>query len=137
MASFVLLDAEVVINGVDLSDHAQQVSLEYRGELQDETAMGDTTRKRLSGLKDWSLNVTFKSDFAAGKVDATLFSLIGGAAVTVTTMANKTAGVSATNPRFSGSAVLENYTPIGGQVGALATTAVVFRASGTLSRLTA
>lgn len=137
MAKLVLTDAEVVVNSVDLSDHVSSVTLNYSAELQDETAMGDGTRQRLAGLKDWSVEVTFQQDFSSGEVDATLFSLIGAAAFTVTVMANKTAGVGVTNPRYSGSCVLESYPPFSNTIGELATATVTFQAAGTLSRNTA
>lgn len=137
MAKRVLLDAEVVVNSVDLSDHVSSVTLNYTGELQDDTAMGDATRSRLAGLKDWSIEVTFQQDFASGSVDATLFTLIGAAAFTVTVMGDKSDGVGVTNPKFSGSCVLESYPPLGNTVGELAATTVTFQAAGDLSRLTA
>ncbi len=137
MASFVLKDAEVFINAVELSDRVTAVTLNYEADLQEETAMGDFTRIRLAGLLDWSIDVTFKQDFAASEVDATLFPLIGAAAFTVTVMADKTAGVGATNPKYSGSAVLATYPPFGNAIGELATSTANFQAAGTLSRLVA
>ena len=77
MATLVYTNAKFEVNGVDLSDHASEVSLNYASEMQDETAMGDDTRIRKGGLKDWSVDVTFHQDFAANKVDATLFSVVG------------------------------------------------------------
>jgi len=137
MASFVLKDAEVVVNAQDLSIYVLSVTLNYNGDMEDASAMGTNSRIRLSGLIDWSVDVTFKQDFAASAVDATLFSLVGGDAVTITVMANKTTGVGATNPRFSGSAVLESYTPIAGGVGELSKATASFQSSGDLSRLVA
>ena len=43
----------------------------FTGDLQEETAMGtDGTRSRLSGLKDWSLEMTMKQDFVTGQICA-------------------------------------------------------------------
>ena len=134
MASFVFKDAEVFINAVDLSDHVTAVTLNYEADLQEETAMGDFTRIRLAGLLDWSLDVTFKQDFAASEVDVTLFGLVGAAAFAVTVMADLTAGVGATNPRYTGNVVLATYPPFGNAIGELATTTANFQAAGTLSR---
>lgn len=133
MAAFVMTDAQVTVNGVDLSDHVLSATLNYSGDLQEDTAMGDGTRTRLSGLKDWSLELNLKQDFASGSVDATLFSLVGGSAVTVTVRPTSSA-ISATNPEFTGSAVLETYPPLGNSVGELANTTVTFQAAGTLTR---
>ncbi len=77
MAEFVFTDASVVINAVDLSDHVRQVTLNYSAELQDDTAMGDDTRSRIGGLKDWSMELEFNQDFAAAEIDVTLFPLVG------------------------------------------------------------
>lgn len=137
MTAFVLTDAEIIINTVDLSDHVLSAVLNYSGDLQEDTAMGDSSRTRLSGLKDWSLEVTFKQDYAAGKVDATIFPLIGAAATAVSFMPVKTGGVSATNPKFNGNAIPEAYTPGGGGIGELAQTTVTFQGSGDLTRSTA
>lgn len=137
MPAFVLKDAEVVVDGQDLSSNVLSVTLNYNGDMQDASAMGTNARIRLSGLIDWSVDLTFKQDFAASSVDDTLFALIGGLAVTITVMADLTAGVGATNPRFSGSAVLESYTPLSGGVGELAQVTATFQSSGDLSRLVA
>lgn len=136
MAAFVLTDAEIVINGVDLSAFVLSATLNYASDLQEDTSMGDGTRTRLAGLKDWSLEVNFKQNFDSGSVDDTLFSLVGAAAFTVTAMADKTAGVGPTNPRFSGSAVLESYPIMSNSVGELVQASVTFQSAGTLSRNT-
>lgn len=135
MAKFVMTDAFVSINGVDLSDHVETVELDYRAELQDDTAMGDDTRSRLGGLKDWSLAVTFHQDYAASEVDATLFSLVGSTS-TIIVRPDNSDGVGSTNPNFTGTAILEAYNPMGGAVGELAKATATFQAAGTLSRAT-
>lgn len=131
----VLTDASVVVNGVDLSDHVRSLTLQYNADAVDKTAMGDTTRNRTGGLKDWSVSIEFNQDFAANEVDATLFPLVGS---TFTFTGKPTsAAVSATNPSFSGSALLESYQPINGSVGDLHTTSVSLVAAGDLTRATA
>jgi len=100
--------------------------------------MGDFTKTRLAGVRDWSLDVTFKQDFDSGSVDGILWGVYdGNTAVIVTIMANKTDGVGGTNPRYSGSCHLETYPVIGGAHGDLAQVSVTFQAAGALSRLVA
>lgn len=135
MATQVLTDAFVEINSVDLSDHVKSVTLPYAAEMLDDTVMGDDTRSNKGGLKVWSITVEFLNDWAASEVDATLFGLVG-TTFTVTVRPDKTAGVSATNPNYTGTAILESYPPLGNQVGELATTSVVLQSAGTLSRAT-
>lgn len=134
MVAFVLKDAFISVNGVDLSDHVLSATLNYAADLQEDTAMGDTTRSRLAGLLDWSLEVTFKQDFDSGSVDDTLFPLVGAAAFTVIFRADKSDGVGGTNPNYSGSAVLETYPPVSNSIGELAQVSATFQAAGTLSR---
>lgn len=134
MATFVINDASIVINAVDLSDHCKSVTLNYEAESVDDTNMGDTTRLMVGGMLNYSLEVEFAQDYAAGEVDATLFALVG-TATTVTVKATSGA-VSATNPSFSGSMLLTSYSPVSGSIGDLATTSASFVPAGALTRAT-
>jgi len=138
MAKFVLNDAEVTINGEDLSAYVMRATLNTSVDLQESTTMSSAKVKtRLSGLKDWSLEVQLTQDFDSGSVDSTLYAIeAAGSPVTVTAMANKTAGIGVNNPKYSGSAVLASYNPLSNAVGELATVTVTFNAAGALSRLT-
>lgn len=98
--------------------------------------MGDTTRNKLPGLKNWTVDVEFAQDFAAASVDATLFPLVGAAAFPIS-IKPTSAAVSATNPNFSGSALLATYSPIGGAVGDVATTTITLEGTGLLTRAVA
>lgn len=131
MATLVYTDAMLTVNGIDLSDHVKSLTLNYEAEMLDDTVMGTSgTRSSKPGLKNWSLEVEFTQDFDAGSVDETLFPLIGADSFPVTARAVKALGVSATNPQYSGNAVLENYSPIAGEVGTLGMTSCTFRAGG-------
>lgn len=118
MASFVLKNAFVKINAVDLSANVKSVTVNYSAEIQDSTAMSQASRSRLAGLKDWSLDVEFFQDYAAGKVDATMFPIVGTqVAIEIRPDAGE---VSATNPKFTGNGTVENYNPVAGSVGDVA-----------------
>jgi len=134
MAIFVATDYSVTLNTVDLSDHVKSCVLNYSAELQDDTVMSDTTRSRIGGLLDWSIDIEFAQDFAASKVDATLFSIVG--TVFACVLVPTSSAVSATNPSFTGNGVLETYPPMGGAVGDLATTNITIQSAGTLTRAT-
>ena len=116
MANIVLKDAYVMINAVDLSDHVKSVTLNYKAELLDDTAMGDSGRSRIAGLLDWDADIEFYQDYAASNVDATLFPLAGAAAFAVK-IQGVSGTISATNPQYQGNGVLESYQPVGGSVG--------------------
>jgi len=137
MAELVYLDASVKVGTtgalVDLSDHVRSVTITYSAELHDKTAMGSSGRKRIAGLKDFNVAVEFNQDYAAAKVDATLFAYVGssGKWITVKPHSSATTGI---NPRFYGKVHLPDYTPVAGAVGELGTVSVTFQGDGILTR---
>ena len=135
MATFVITSPVITVNGVDLSDHVTSV------ELNDETAdiattnfgsSGNTTRT--GGLKDGSITIEFQQDYAASKVDATLWAA-RGTAITVTVKATSAATAS-TNPLYSGSYLVTQYQPVSGKVGDLSTLSITWPRTGDLTRST-
>lgn len=134
MATFVLTDAVITVDGTDLSDHGNQVSISYEAEAQDDTVFGDDTRSNAGGLKNWSMDVTFLQDFAASEVDATLFPLVG-TTVTVAVRATSSA-IGATNPSYTGTGLIQSYSPFGNSVGDQASASLSVACAGTLSRAT-
>jgi len=135
MAKLVLTDVFLSINSVDLSNDVQSVTLNYEAESQDCTTMGDDTREALGGLKVWSIDVTFVQDFASSQVDATLFPIVGSQ-VPIVLRPDNSDGVSATNPNYTGTGLILNYSPIGNSVGDLAVAPVTINSAGTLTRAT-
>lgn len=134
MATFAFIDAKVVVNSVNLSDHVRKVKLSIDVDDLDNTAMGATYKNRQGGLKDWSVDIEFNQDFAASNVDATLFPLIG---TVVSFTLNPTSGAnSATNPAYSGNLLIKEYTPLDGSVGDLGVVSFTWPGAGALSRLT-
>lgn len=134
MATFVMTDAYISINSVDLSDWCTSVTLSVEVDEQEDTAFGDTYRSRLGGLRDWSLDLEFNQDFAASAVEATLFSLLGSS--TAVDIRANTNLVTATNPRYTGNVLVTQFSPIDGAVGDIATTSVSWPGNGTLTRAT-
>lgn len=135
MAHFAFVDAVVTVNGTDLSDHVHQVGFNYTADELDDTAMGDTHRSKIGGLKDSGVTLGFHSDFAASEVDATLFPLLG-TNVSVTVKATS-AATSATNPLYTIPVLVSQINPLGNSVGDLAQTNITWPGSGTVTRATA
>ena len=50
MGTFVMTDASVTINSVDLSDHVRSLTFTYEGEAIDDTNMSDVNRVMTGGL---------------------------------------------------------------------------------------
>jgi hypothetical protein len=125
-----MTDAYLLVNSVNLSGWCRSLTLNYEAEMLDDTTMGTTgTRSNRPGLKNWSIDAEFLQDYDAGAVDATLFSLIGAAAFPIE-LRPTSAAVSATNPSYTGNAVLETYPPMSGEVGALSNVSATFRSGG-------
>jgi hypothetical protein len=134
LAKFVLTDASVTLNSVDLSDHVASVTLDITADEIVTTAMGDTYQSRTGGLKDGTLSIEFQQDFAASEVDATLFPLLG--TTTAFVVKADSGSVSATNTSYSGNVLVNQHIPVGNAVGELATMSVSFPTSGTITRAT-
>jgi len=134
LAKFVLNNASLVLNSVNLSDHIASVTLDITADEIEETAFGQTFKSRLGGLKDGTLSIDFQQDFASSEVDVTLFPLLG----TVTTFVLKAdaGSVGATNPSYSGSVLVNQHQPVANGVGELASFSVSFPTSGTITRAT-
>lgn len=95
--------------------------------------MGSTSKRRLVGLKDFSVELEFHQDYAAAQVDATLFPLVGAAPFAIA-IRPTSAVVSATNPEYQGNAVLESYPPIDGAIDEVLTAGASFQGDGDLTR---
>jgi hypothetical protein len=136
MSVFVLRDAAVKINSVDLSDHVTEVEVAMTAADVDTTAMGAGGHQRILGIRDDSFKITFLSDFASTEVDQTIWPLFsGGSLFLVECWASGTTS-SATNPKFSGTAILTEYSPIAGAVGDASKTAITFPVNGVIARAT-
>lgn len=135
MAAFVHKNIFLSVETVDLSDHVTRATLTIDQEKIDVTNLGSATTTRIftPGLINWSLEVEFQQDYAASKVDATLWPLLGSAAVSIV-FRPTTAAKGATNPEFTGECMLESYPAISAQVGSLSMSTAKFAATGILAR---
>ena len=118
MAIFTLTNAYVAVNGVDLSDHVESVTVSDDRDKVDVTAMGATAKAYQKGLGDAKIEIGFFQDFAAAKVHATLQPLIGSTTPVAVEVRAVNTGRGATNPAFYlASALMFNYTGLDGSVG--------------------
>lgn len=135
MAVFVLKDAALTVNSVDLSDYVTSITLNYETDSVEVTAMGATGHKFTGGLQNISLDVTLNQDFASSQVAATLDALVGG--TTTVVVKPTSAAVSATNPSYTiTDAFLAATQPVAGSVGDLAAMSVSFT-GGSLAKAVA
>ena len=135
MASFAFIDGVVTVNSVALTTFVTKATLNISADELEDTAMGDTYKSRIGGLKDGSLQLEFNQDFAASAPDVSLFTLLG----TVVTFSIKatSAATSATNPLYSGSVLISQYNPLDNGVGEKGILSVTWPTTGTITRATA
>lgn len=135
MAKFVATDYKITINGTNFSTSLASVELPIEVEEQETTAFGSSWRTRIAGLKSGSITLEFHQDFGASSVDATLYPLLGTNATVVVQPTSAT--VSATNPTYTGTYLVTQYSPFSSTTGDLATLSVTWPLSGELTRATA
>jgi hypothetical protein len=135
MSKIVLTDAKVTINSVNLSDHINNITLETKDDIIETTAFGGTAKSRVAGLADNQVTLDFHQDFAATNVEATIYPLLGQ--TTTIVVQPTSAAVSATNPTYTFSAVIVDWTPLKGQIGQLSTASVTWPITGTITKAVA
>jgi hypothetical protein len=135
MPKFAATDYFVSINGTNFADSLNSVELAEEADNLETTAFGSTWRTRIGGLKQASLTLNFMQDFAAGSVDATLNTLLGSIATVVIRPTSGT--VTATNPNYTMTALVTQYSPFASSVGDIATLSVTWPISGSVVRATA
>lgn len=134
MAQLVLTNASITINSVNLSDRANQVTLNYEKEAVEVTAFGNTGRVFTGGLQNNTIDIEFHQDFAATETEATVFPLVG--TTTTIIISPESGSPTATNPYYTITGTyLAAHTPVSGTVGELATTSLSFQ-GGTLVKTT-
>ncbi len=127
MAHQVYTDGYFSWNAVVLSPHVREIHLRSkRSFVDDSNVMGATGRKVLPVLEDYELEVIFSQDFAATQVDATLAADALAKTPRAFEIRPTSGAVSATNPKYTGTAYIENYDPIYGAFGEILGTRATF-----------
>ncbi len=132
MAVFMSNKVGVKVNSVDLSDHVTAVTLNRSFDELEVTAMGDSGHKFVKGLEAASVTIDFLNDTAAANVLATL-QAAWGTNVPIVLLQEKGTAVSATNPLYTMTCLVNNTTDINGAVGDLSTQSLTFNVSGTVA----
>ena len=132
MAVFLNNGVGVKVNNVDLSDHVNNITLNRNFDELEVTAMGDSGHKFIKGLEASSITLDFLNDTATASVLQTL-QAAWGTNVTVVLLQNKGTAVSATNPLYTMTALINGTTDINGATGDLSTQSVTWNVSGTVA----
>lgn len=132
MAVFLNNKVGVKVNNVDLSDHVSAVTINRNLDELEVTSMGDLGRKRVAGLEDSQVTISFYNDTASANVLATLQAAYG-TNVTCKFLQDKATAVSATNVLYTATCLVNGLTDINGAVGDLGTIDVTWSVSGTVA----
>jgi hypothetical protein len=132
MAKFAATDYKVTVNGTNFSTNLNSVELAIESDDLETTAFGGEFRTRVGGLKTGSITLQFMQDFGSSSVDATLFPLLNTLATVVIVPTSGT--VTATNPSYTATCLVNSYSPFASSVGDIATLSVTWPTSGTISR---
>jgi hypothetical protein len=97
---------------VDLSEYVTSITLTQTFDEVETTAMGATSHQFSKGLEASTLTVDFLNDWDAAKVQATLQAAYG-TSVTAIVIPVKGTAVSAANPTYTMSILVNNLTPVG------------------------
>ena len=135
MAVFLNNGVVLTVNAVDLSTLVSSVTINRSFDELETTALGDSGHRFVKGLEASSITIDFFNDSASSKTLQTL-QTNWGSNVTVT-FKQVDAVVSATNPLYTMTCLINNTTPVNGAVGDLSTQSVTWNVSGTIAVTTA
>jgi hypothetical protein len=131
MSVYLSNGVSVTVNAVDLSSLVSAVTINRSFDELEITAMGDSGHKYVKGLEASSVTIEFFNDEASAKTLQTLNSTWGTS--TTVLIKQTSAAVSATNPSYTMSCLVNNITPVNGSVGDISTQSVTWNVNGTIA----
>src|ERR1044072_734865 len=135
MPKMVLLAQYLSINASVLNTYTKKAELTVEVEDKDVTTFASLGWKEvLGGLKSAELSCEFLQSFTAAELDAIMWPLLG-AVVPFEVRADQ-AAVGTSNPKYSGSILINGWSPLTGSVGDEATVSQGFPTSGAVVRAT-
>ena len=114
----------VTLNSVDVSDQVTSVTINQTFDELETTSMGANSHTFVKGLESSTVTLDFLNSYAAAEVATTLQSAYGTTVPLVIKPTN--AVISATNPEYQTTILVNNLTPVNGAVGDLSTQSITF-----------
>lgn len=135
MAVYLANTGVLTVNSVDLSTLVTNVVINHSFDELEVTSLGDSGHRFVKGLEASSISIDFLNDADSAKTLQTLQATWG--TNTVVTFKQTSAAVSATNPLYTMTCLVNNITPVNGAVADLSTQSVTWNVSGTIAVTTA
>lgn len=131
MATFTLVDALVIVNGVTLSDHAFGLDVVQNYDEVEATTFGSTAHILRKGLPTAEITIKFYQDYAAGSVYATCVALAATTTPFQVEVRPTSAARGATNPgHVIAQALLFSFNPLSGDIGGMSVYEATFKNAG-------
>lgn len=124
MAIYLSNGVVVTLNSVALSDHVTSATINRSFEELNVTAMGDSAVKFVKGLESSTITLDFLNDTAASNVNATLQAAWG--TTVPLTLKQTSAAISATNPEFQTTVLVNNTQDINGSPSDISSQSITF-----------
>ena len=124
MAIFMGNKVTVIAGSTTISDHVSTVSLNREVEAVTITSMNDNLQNLVGGVEVSSVSLELFNDFAASSVNS-LFEDAIGSKLNIK-LIPVTGTVSATNPSYTMSCLITQWTPINGSTDGAATASVTY-----------
>jgi len=124
MAIFLSNGVVVTLNSVALSDHVTSATINRSFDELEVTAMGDNAHKFVKGLEASTITLDFLNDTAASNVLQTLQAAWG--TTVPLTLKQTSAIVSAANPEYQTTVLVNNTTDINGDVASISMQSITF-----------
>jgi hypothetical protein len=130
MAIYLSNGVVVTLNSVDLSDHVTSASISRTFDELEVTAMGDTAHKFVKGLEASTITLEFLNDTATSNVLQTLQAAWG--TTVALTLKQTSDAVSATNPEYQTTVLVNNTTDINGAVADISMQSITFNCNSVI-----
>ena len=115
----------VTLHSVDLSDQVTAATINQTFDELETTSMGGNgSHTFVKGLESSTVTLDFLNSYAASEVATTLQSAYG--TTVALTIKTTSAAISATNPEYQTTVLINNLTPVSGSVGDLSTQSITF-----------
>jgi len=135
MAVYLANTGVLTVNAVDLSTLVTSVTINRAFDELETTALGDSGHRYVKGLEASSITIEFLNDADSAKTLQTLNTNWGSNVVV--TFKQSSGAVAATNPLYTMTCLVNNITPVNGDVASLSSQSVTWNVSGTIAITTA
>jgi hypothetical protein len=139
-AGFKIVNSNGGSTYIDLTDHVTSITINRQFDELDVTAMGAAGHAFIAGLESSTISIDFLNDDSTNSVMQTLNAVVGyvvpfKVAQSVSSIGSNTstATISATNPLYTGSVLVNKLTPVAGKIGDVAVQSLTFTVSGAIT----